>query len=320
MLRIVAITKKLELKMNLSLNDLNDDNLLWYWVDFNSPSEEEAFLLESYFNFHPLAIEDCLHFLQRPKFDHYDNYTFFVLHSLNKNNLLAQELDIFLGSNYLVSFHLTSLIEIDEVWDKLSTSKKDLKVGSIHIAYLIFDKLVDHYFPAVYDIEDYLNELDENRKGKSIKFLIDEIFVIRSKLLKLRRIVTQMRDLLYRILSSNELTHLKEKHAYFSDIYDHLLKLSEMLEASQAVTSEMRDNYLSINSNRMNSIMMLLTVVTSIFIPLTFIVGIYGMNFKYMPELEWKYGYFFIMLLMSFIALTMFLWFKRKGWFNFYNK
>ena len=103
---------------------------------------------------------------------------------------------------------------------------------------------------------------------------------------------------------------------YFSDIHDHLIKLSDMIASDRELTSDMRDNYLSINSSRMNKHMMVLTVISSIFIPLTFIVGVYGMNFENMPELTWKYGYFIILLFMAFIAIEMFLWFKRKGWFN----
>jgi magnesium transporter len=319
MIHILAISTDLKLVQNMTLNQLQSKNILWYWVDFDSPTEEEITFLETFFKFHPLAIEDCLHFLQRPKLDYYSEYNFFVLHSLNQSTLKAEELDLFVGKNYIVSFHLEPSFEIEEVREKIISSEKLWSEGSIYAAYLIFDKLVDHYFPAVYKIEDYINDLDENEGNKSIKRLMDELFETRSKLLKLRRIVVQMRDLMYRILNSDHLENFKSKHIYFSDIYDHLLRLSEMIESSQAITSEMRENYLSINSNRMNTIMMLLTVITSIFIPLTFIAGIYGMNFKYMPELEWKYGYFLVMGLMAGIALFMFYLFKKKGWFDFYK-
>ena len=125
-----------------------------------------------------------------------------------------------------------------------------------------------------------------------------------------------MRDLLYRTLNSDRLPGFKEHKIYFSDIHDHLLKLSDMIESSREITSDLRDSYLSINSNRMNTNMMVLTVITSIFIPLTFVAGIYGMNFEYMPELTWKYGYFMALGIMTCIGISMFLWFKRKGWFD----
>ncbi|MED3871068.1 CorA family divalent cation transporter, partial [Priestia megaterium] len=107
-----------------------------------------------------------------------------------------------------------------------------------------------------------------------------------------------------------------EQKAYFNDIYDHLIKLTSMVEANRDMTSDMRDNYLSLNANRMNSIMMTLTIISSIFIPLTFVVGLYGMNFDHMPELHWHYGYYIILGIMALMTIGMILWFKRKGWFN----
>jgi magnesium transporter len=316
MINTLAVTTSFKLKQNLTLDELNSQEIAWYWVDFTCPTEEEILLLKTHFKFHHLAIEDCLHLLQRPKLDYYEGYNFFVLHSLNQNTLKAEELDLFVGDNFVVSFHLNESIEIKEAREKLIASENLWQEGSTYIAYIIFDKLVDHYFPAVYNIEDYITDLDENENNKSIKHLMDKLFETRSELLKLRRIVVQMRDLMYRIQSSDHLVDFKKKHVYFSDVYDHLLRLTEMLESSQAITSEMRENYTSINSNRMNNIMMLLTVVTSIFIPLTFIVGVYGMNFKYMPELEWRYSYFLVMGLMSALAIILFYLFKKKGWFD----
>lgn len=319
MIHTLAITKELKLKKGLSLNQLHGQDIEWFWVDFDSPTEEESQLLHSHFHFHHLAIEDCLHFLQRPKLDYYEDYNFYVLHCLNEKKLTAEEVDLFVGSNFIVSYHQNHLSEINEVRQRITTTENSWPEGSIYVCYSILDKLVDHYFPAVYKIEDDINEIDDNVKGESLRKLLDRVFDIRSDLLKLRRIVTQMRDLLYRMLNSNHLEDIKSKQMYFTDIYDHLLRLNEMIESSQAMTSEIRDSYLSINAHRMNTIMMLLTVITTIFIPLTFIVGIYGMNFKNMPELDWKYGYFIVLAAMGILALIMFLWFKKKGWFDFYK-
>jgi magnesium transporter len=178
------------------------------------------------------------------------------------------------------------------------------------------DKMVDNYFPLVYQIEDTLDEIDSNSKGRSMEALLKDLFDTRHDLLSLRHTITPMRDLLYRILNSQRLTSLEGKIAYFSDIYDHLLKLTEMIEANRELTTDIRDSYISINSNEANHVMKVLTVITTIFMPLTFIVGVYGMNFHYMPELTWKYGYFGALILMFIIALWMTLWFKKKGWFK----
>ncbi|MGN7233762.1 magnesium/cobalt transporter CorA, partial [Priestia megaterium] len=151
---------------------------------------------------------------------------------------------------------------------------------------------------------------------KSIALLMNDVFDIRSDLLKLRKTILPMRDLLYRIINSERLYIPAEQKAYFNDIYDHLIKLTSMVEANRDMTSDMRDNYLSLNANRMNSIMMTLTIISSIFIPLTFVVGLYGMNFDHMPELHWHYGYYIVLGIMALMTIGMILWFKRKGWFN----
>ena len=128
-----------------------------------------------------------------------------------------------------------------------------------------------------------------------------------------------MKELLYRILNSEHLQDFRNSKKYFNDIYDHLLKLSDIIESNREMTADMRDSYLSINSHQMNKIMTILTIITSIFIPLTFVVGIYGMNFDFMPELRWKYGYFIILSVMAVGGIFMFLWFKIKGWLNIYK-
>ncbi|WML34986.1 magnesium/cobalt transporter CorA [Clostridium sp. OS1-26] len=316
MIHTLAITRDMQLKKDLPLNELDGTNIKWYWVDFDSSDESESALLDTHFHFHHLAIEDCLHFLQRPKLDFYDNYNFFVLHALNNNGLTPSEVDLFVGNNFIVSYHKTHLEEIEEVKLKINNTENSWGDGSIYVFYQILDKLVDHYFPAVYRLEDQIDVIDDNVNGASLRKLLDRTFEVRSDLLRLRRIITQMRDLAYRVLSSDHLKDIKEKHIYFSDVYDHLLRLTEMIESSLALTSELRDSYLSVNSHKMNKIMMLLTVVTTIFIPLTFIVGVYGMNFKYMPELDLKYGYFIVLGIMLLIGFFMFTWFKRKGWFD----
>jgi magnesium transporter len=316
LLHIFAINKNRELIENLTLNDLHKEELAWYWVDFHSPNEDEIQLLSNYFKFHPLAIEDCIHSLNKPKLDYYENYNFFILNALNKHNLQPIEVSLFVGDNFIVSYHEETLPEMEEASNRIRNTKHHWHKGPMYVTHQILDEIVDQFFPAIYEIEDALDKIDNNPDKKSIHKLIDEVFIIRSNLLKLRRIIYSMRDLLYRTLNSERLNTFKDHKLYFSDVYDHLLKLSEMVEANRDMTSDIRDSYLSINSNKMNTNMMLLTVITSIFIPITFIAGVYGMNFKYMPELEWKYGYFFALIIMALISVSMYLWFKRKGWFD----
>lgn len=149
---------------------------------------------------------------------------------------------------------------------------------------------------------------------------MDEVFDIRSELSKLRRTVMPMRDLLYRIINSERMTQVSDQKIYFQDIYDHLLKLAELIEANRDFTSDIRDSYISINSDRMNQVMMTLTVITTIFMPLTFIAGVYGMNFEHMPELEGKYSYYIVLGVMFILAMVMTIFFQRRGWFRVNKK
>ncbi len=316
MLKILAVKKDLTLLNIISLEDLEEENILWYWVDFNIPTEEEISLLDKLFKFHHLAIEDCTNSLSSPKLSYYDEYNFFVLNSLNEETLKAEEICLFVNDKFIVSFHNDESDEIEAAWERVRNSKDHYKKGPTFVVHQILDKIVDHYFPAVYKIEEQLNSIESNDTNKPIHDLIDEVFQVRSDLLKLRRIINYMRDLLYRILNSERLQGFEDHKLYFSDVYEHLVKLADMAESSREMTSDMRDSYLSLNSSHMNQNMMVLTVITTIFIPLTFIVGVYGMNFQHMPELGWKYGYMLVLIIMAAIGTGMFVWFKKKGWFN----
>lgn len=316
MIRTLAITKNHEVIKDIDIERLLGGDYLWYWIDFNEPSEAEIDVLREPLNFHPLAIEDCIFTLQRPKLDYYDGYTFFVTQALNQGDITREEIDFFLSEHYVVTFHHKPSKEINEVWVRLSEAGDTKKWDPSHVLYNIIDKMVDNYFPPVYQIEDKLNEIDENSKGRTMEVLLEDLFDTRHDLLSLRHTITPMRDLVYRILNSQRMTYIHGKKEYFSDIHDHLLKLTEMIEASRELTTDIRDSYISINSHQTNHVMKVLTVITTIFMPLTFIVGLYGMNFHYMPELNWRYGYFGTLIVMFLIALGMSWWFYKKGWFK----
>ncbi|MBD0383663.1 magnesium/cobalt transporter CorA [Paenibacillus sedimenti] len=316
MIRSLAITKDSEVIKDVQLAQLSDPNIKWYWVDFKEPNEEELLLLETHFHFHPLAVEDCFHLLQRPKLDHYEDVHFFVMHAINQQTLAAEEVDLFLGKNFIVTFHFNPSREIEDAWCRIAEQKKGVDKGHMYATYLVMDKLVDQYFPCVYQIEDQLNEIENNVESESTQALMEDIFEIRSKLLKLRKTIVPMRDLLYRVLNSERIEGIKGLLHYFTDVYDHLLKLSEMIDSNRDMTADMRDSYISLNANRMNTIMKTLTVITTIFMPLTFIAGIYGMNFDNMPELKWQWGYFIALAVMFGIGFGMFMWFRKKGWFK----
>jgi magnesium transporter len=218
MIRTIAVTEDLQLLRDAPLSRLSGSDIKWFWVDFESPTEDEALLLSTHFNFHPLAIEDCLHLLQRPKLDYYEGYDFFVLHTLNQKTLAPEELDIFLGHNFIVSFHSLQSLEVEMVRQRLYSDESSLDKGSKYVFYQLMDKIVDEYFPSIYQIEDNLNELETKEAEDN---LIEDVYGIRSQLLKLRRTIFPMRELMYRILNSERLIIPMDDRVYFMDIYDH---------------------------------------------------------------------------------------------------
>ncbi|MEK4229323.1 magnesium/cobalt transporter CorA [Solibacillus sp. FSL H8-0538] len=320
MINFIGITNENRLEKDISINNVDFSSYKWFWVDFNEPTDEEVKHLVDTFQFHPLAIEDCLQKLQRPKLDYYSDHTFFVTHIIQevKKEIIKEELNFFVGENFLVTFHSVPAIEITKVWNSFLSQKSMEKWDTFYVFYQILDEVVDNYFPLIYKIEDELDKIEANTQKNSMNHLMNELFEIRNMLLKLLHTINPMRDLLYRMLNSHNLNlnRIVERREYFSNIYDHLLKLSEMVMSNREVTADIRDSYLSLNSHQTNNVMKILTIITSVFVPLTFIAGIYGMNFENMPELSWKYGYFMSLGLMATIGVSMVLWFKRKGWFK----
>lgn len=318
MISIIGILPDDTMEINVRVDEENLKRYKWYWVDFNNPTADEFRLLDSVFHFHPLAIEDCGILLQRPKLDYYEGYDFYVTQTVKREgtDVIKEELDFFVGKNYIVTFHFEASNEVDQVWNRITSQTVTEKWDPYYVFYQTLDKLVDTYFPLIYHIEDKLDVIEDNRQNKSMDELMDELFDVRHMLLHTRQTVNPMRDLLYRMLNSQHLTEVRDRREYFSDIYDHLLKVSELVSSNREFTTDIRDNYLSITSHQSNEVMKVLTIITSIFTPLTLIAGIYGMNFVNMPELDERYSYFIVLGVMVVIGLSLFYWFKKKGWFN----
>ncbi|WP_164668185.1 magnesium/cobalt transporter CorA [Virgibacillus doumboii] len=316
MIRIVAQTNDNEIVINLTMEDLRKQHFSWVWVDFEAPSQEEIALLESHFHFHPLAVEDCMHELQRPKLDYYDNHSFFVIHAVDKEDLSKKEIDIFLEKNRIVTFHAHASGSINAAFNMFNGINNKEELDEFFVFHQLLDNVVDKYFPIVYDIEDHINELEDNTKQLSMEQLLEQLFDRRGELLKLRQTVHPMRDLLYRVLNTHHLEGIDDRREYFVDIHDHLIKVADMIASNREMTQDIRDSYLSLSSHQTNRTMQMLTVISVIFMPLTFIVGVYGMNFEFMPELDEKYGYFVVWFIMLAIGTLMFFWFKKKGWFD----
>ena len=316
MIRIAAIDHDHQLIDNISIQEADFSAYAWYWIDFSQPTNTEIQHLSTTLHFHPLAIEDCIVSKQRPKLDYYDDFSFFVTHAPGHQAYNDHEIDFFIGKNFIVTFHYQDITEVNATWQLIHNAKNLADWDEHHVFYEIMDNVVDAYFPIIAQLEDAINQVEENPNKEPMHILLDRLFDLRHQLLELLHAINPIRDLFYRVLSSHRLPGIQEKRAYFMDIYDHLLKLSEMANSNREISNDIRDNFISINSYQQNKVIQILTVVTSIFAPLTFIAGIYGMNFVNMPELKWHYGYFIILGIMLLITFFMILFFKKKGWFG----
>jgi magnesium transporter len=311
-----AVTKKNEPVENLTLEELKGDDISWYWVNFENPTREEEKLLDTYFKFHPLTIESCLNGIERPKMDFYEKYLFAILHRIHPDTQKVEEVDVFVGENFIVSFHQESWDGFLKIQELVKTSKCMDKLSSIDVFHMIIDELVDGYFPLMHNLEDEITDLEDNNDNLSTSELKKQVFAIRRRLTHMQKTIFPMRDLVYRIMNSTRIEKMEHHKIYFNDVYDHLIKLADLLLTNREITADIRDSYISSSADDMNRMMMKLTIITSIFMPLTLIAGIYGMNFVHMPELSGKYSYYIVLIGMGVLSVIMYTWFKKKGWFN----
>jgi magnesium transporter len=291
-----------------------------HWIDLEDPTVKEATILEDPFHFHPLAIEDCLSEVHHPKVDDYDKYIFVIVHGIRfdapTDQFITRELDIFLGPNYLVTHHNGPMRSITAMREQCS---KDLQAampkGPDFLLHQILDVMFDHYFPSLDAIEDKIQlvqvEVFENPSAGTL----DRIFALKKDIMQLRRLCQPQREIVNR-LARGEFKVINARAAvYFRDIYDNLYRIVEGAASYGDMVQSTMDAYLSSVSNRLNETMKRLTVISALLMPLTVITGIYGMNFDYMPELRWRYGYFLTLALMAAVSGGLVWFFKKKGWF-----
>lgn len=312
MIRTMAVYKDGSHQFDVTLEELKSEEIEWYWVDFIKPEKGESDLLKSYFEFNSEAIQHCLSYKQRPKMEYYKGFNFMILQTM-QSDLEIDEIDLFLSSNYIVSFCLNDNSTVRTIWDKLEDSSHIPKKPE-HILYFISDEIADRFFPIVQKIEDDIEEIDE-LGSNSDQSMIDGVKTQLNKLSRLRKTVKPTKDLIYRILNSTHLEFNKETTMKLHGVYDHLIKVLDDISDNREMANDIRESYISTNSHKMNHTMKTLTSVSIVFMPLTFIVGVYGMNFVNIPELHFKYGYFICWGVMLLIVAGLVAWFKKKDWF-----
>ena len=287
------------------------------WVDVSDPTSLDFDNLARQFGFHPLSIEDCRHQHQRPKVEEFPGYYFIVLYEALLNDvgrLQLGELGIFLGKNYLVTVHSEPIRAI-ETAERLWRSWTDLaERGTGLLSYLLIDAVVDDYLPLLDEVSDRMDSLEDRIFADFQEESLEEIFRIKKELLLLRRAVTPLRDVFNILLRREQSIFSRETHAYFQDVFDHLIRVADTIDTLRDMIGSMMDAYLSISGNRMNLIMKRLTSIATILMSVTLVAGVYGMNFDYMPELKWRYGYVGALLSMLVVGLGIYSHFRRIKW------
>lgn len=314
MVRIVQVMENLTVKIVDNLDQILLDGSLWHWVDLFQASEEETFFLAEKFRFNPQLLEDRKHVCLTPKIEDLTDYRFFILQGAADKGPILYNLCLFVGRNYLVSYHQDPILVVDRIFEKYGSNKAKADKGLDYLLYHLISQIVEEFLPVFSEIGSQLERLEEKKNSYSNKYITEDIFFIRKKLLAIRRSLVPFQEVITRIIHPEEPEWETNYHELYGDEYNHISRLIEMTEFYREMCQDLIESVNSLNSERVNHVILLLTVITTIFMPLTFIAGVYGMNFDYMPELHWRYGYPLVLVLMAGIAGTMVLWFRKKGW------
>jgi len=304
---------------------LNDKKAV-IWVDLQKATEEEYKQIEDVFKFHPLSMEDARKSIELPKVEIFDEYIFVVLYNFylekEKKYPIKKEIDFFLGKNFLVTVHEHESDSVEQMAIRLEKSTNGKHQGADFFMYKIIDHMVDQYFPIVDSWEDYIEELEANIIAHRLsKNALQEITKTKKNVLFFKRNISPQREVINK-LSTREFGFICESTIlYFRDVYDHIIRVYTELEIQRDLINNAFEAYMSVltiqmtrTSNKMNEIMKKLTIISTIFLPLTFLAGVYGMNFRYFPEITWKYGYLLFWIVAVVVGIFMFWFFKRKKW------
>ena len=289
------------------------------WIKVNGiHAVENLEKLGDCYNLHPLVLEDILNTDQRPKIEDFDDYIYIVLRMINyseDNELTSEQISLILGSNFVISLQEGNGTFFAPILERLRTSKGRIrKSGADYLIYTLMDLIVDNYFVVLEQFGESLEYLEEEVVKQPTPKTLQDIHRFKYDMIMLRKSVWPLREVIGR-LERRESDLIEEATGiYFKDVYDHTIVAIDNIETYRDILSGMLDIYLSSISNRLNEIMKVLTIIATIFMPLTFLAGVYGMNFKHMPELEWLWGYPFALGLMLAISLSMLLYFHRKKW------
>ena len=311
------------LDQTLPLHSISDviekrDHLLW--VDANDASPEEISLLQEELSLHPLAVEDATHRHERPKVEQFDRFVLLIFYALTydkkTHEMVWNQVAIFGGHNYVLTLHSGALPLLDTISDRWCQNHEKLPSHApALLIYALLDGMVDEYLPVIDELSDRIDALEDAIFADFDKGTLQEIFRLKRELLLMRKILTPERDVLNVLMRRDMPFYQDDAARYFQDIYDHLLRVLDSVDTYRDLISSALESYLSVVSNRLNQVMKTLTASSIILMTMALISGIYGMNFRFMPELEWHYGYFMALGLMAALGTALGVLFRRNDWF-----
>lgn len=301
---------------------LSQPGVLWLHVQ-GEIDPEQLRRLGEIFQLHPLAIEDVANDPQRPKAEEYEHSDFIIAHSIQSQDhvFIFHKLCMFVGDHWVLSFHSGDQDIAGTVRQRVRTSRGLIRQHGVdHLMYALLDTVIDEYFPALEDLGEHLDELQDRALWHTDGDVVRVIQKAKRELRHARRVIWPLRDVLTVLMRDDNETVSAPVRQYLRDAYDHIIQLIDIVEVYREMAADLMDAYLSAVSNRMNSIMKVLTIFATLFMPLTFLVGVYGMNFDpdsspwNMPELRWRWGYPAVWMVMVVTVIVMLVYFRRRGW------
>lgn len=291
------------------------------WVDFFRATKDEITLLSEVFHFHPLAIDDCLRPVFRPKVDAFEDHIFMIMHgadpaSQKTRGIRTLELDTFIGRNYLVTLHQTTITSIQQMIEECERApKQTLGRGADFLLYMVLDRMAENYGPILSRMEAQVAALEDHvLRGEMSREILPDLMRLRREMLHLRRVLFAQRDAINLLSHQGARVVTDRARVYFRDVVDVYQRAIEVIEIERDALSSARDTHLTMISNRTNEIMKTLTTISVIVMPMTLVTGVYGMNFRNMPELRWDYGYLFALAVMGAIGGLMVYYFRHRKW------
>lgn len=272
------------------------------------------------FNLHPLVMEDIVNTNHRAKLDEFNDHLFLVLKMPqaddNDNTFTLEHICLLMGKGFLISFQEKEVNDLfNPIRERLRQSKSRIRqCGTDYLAYGLMDMVVDHYFAVLEQVEEEIEILQEAVLDHPEVSILSKTQAIRHRIILLRRAIWPLREILSSLLRGESAMIDDKYRLYFQDVYDHVIQTLDIIETNRDQVAGIIDIYMSSVSNKMNDVMRVLTIIATLFIPMTFIAGVYGMNFKYMPELEWRYAYPFFWGVVLAVLCIMMIWFKRNKW------